>query len=161
MEFPTPQAEHRWLQRMVGRWRGQAECVMGPGQEPQSSTLTETVRMLGDLWVIAESEGWMPDGGTSGMIMTLGFDPQRLRFVGTAAVSMMTTLWVYDGRLDQASDTLTLDTEGPHFSDPARRGKYQDVITLHATGRRVMTSSTLSDDGAWQQFMRVEYERIG
>ena len=34
------------------------------------------------------------------MIMTLGYDPQKKRFVGTLIGSMMTHLWVYDGALD-------------------------------------------------------------
>ena len=43
----------------------------------------------------------MPDGGPATMIMTLGYDPAKKRFVGTFIGSMMTNLWVYEGELER------------------------------------------------------------
>lgn len=162
MQIPEPQAEHRWLQRIVGRWEAETECAMGPGQPSQKSRITETVRSLGGLWVVGEGQGDMPGGGgTSTMIMTLGFDPARGRFVGTFVASVMTNLWVYEGTLDPDGRVLTLDTEGPSFTDPQKLARYQDVITLESDDRRILTSRALGEDGTWQEFMRAEYRRIG
>ena len=55
----------------------------------------------------------MPDGKPSTMIVTLGFDPEKKRFMGTFIGSMMTHLWIYDGELDTAGKVLTLNAEGP------------------------------------------------
>ena len=41
---------------------------------------------------------------------------------------MMTHLWLYEGELDAAGKVLTLDADGPSFTDPSATAKYQDVI---------------------------------
>jgi len=92
MQAPEPQVEHKWLQRLVGDWNFEAECSMGPDQPPMKTTGRETVRSLGCLWTIGEAAGEVPGGGSCDSIMTLGFDPQSKRFVGTFIASMMTHL---------------------------------------------------------------------
>jgi hypothetical protein len=87
-----PRNEHRWLQRLIGEWSMEAECDMGPGQPVAKTKGTERVRALGDLWIIGEGIGEMPGGGTGTSIITLGFDPQKDRHVGTWIGSMMTHL---------------------------------------------------------------------
>ena len=94
---PVAQKEHLWLQQMLGEWNSVSECSMGPDQPTMKSEATDSVRSLGDLWVIAEGAGEMPGGGTSYSVMTLGFDPAKGKFVGTFVASMMLNLWVYEG----------------------------------------------------------------
>src|SRR5262245_54079441 len=108
-----PQREHQWLQRLVGEWACEMEAVMEPGKPTERSRGTESVRSLGGLWVVGEGRGEMPGGGTATTMLTLGFDPQRGRYVGTWIGSMMGHLWVYDGSLDPAEKVLTLNAEGP------------------------------------------------
>jgi hypothetical protein len=85
-----PQKEHAWLQRLVGEWRAEMECRMGPDQPSMTSTGSETVRSLGGLWTLGEGEGEAPDGTPVRSLMTLGYDPQKQRFVGIFIASMMT-----------------------------------------------------------------------
>ena len=59
------------------------------------------------------------------MIMTLGYDPQKKRFVGTWIGSMMTYLWVYDGELDASGKVLTLNAEGPNMQVAGANGEVQ------------------------------------
>ena len=92
-----PQPQHQWLQKLVGEWTAESECSMGPDQPVQKTKMTETVRPLGALWTLAEGQGEMPGGGMAKMLMTLGYNPQTGRFVGTWVGSMMTHMWVYDG----------------------------------------------------------------
>jgi Protein of unknown function (DUF1579) len=56
------------------------------------SSGVESVRSFGSLWVVAEGQGEMPGCGPARTMMTLGYDPQRQRYVGTFIVSMMTHL---------------------------------------------------------------------
>jgi hypothetical protein len=154
-----PQQEHHWLQKLVGEWAYESEALMGPDQPPAKFTGTESVRSLGGLWVLAEGQGEMPGGGTATMLMTLGFDPQRKRFVGTWIGSMMTNLWVYDGRLDAAGTVLTLDAEGPSMAGDGKTAKYQDVIEVKSADHRVLASQMLGDDGKWHRFMTAHYRR--
>ena len=155
-----PQKEHEWLHKLVGDWTYETEAAMGPGQDPSKFTGTESVRSLGGLWVVCEGRGVM-GGDEATTIMTLGYDPQKGRYVGSWVGSMMTHLWVYDGSVDAAGRVLTLDTEGPSFPGSAKpTARYQDVIEFISDDHRVLTARTLGDDGAWNQFMTTHYRRV-
>lgn len=154
-----PQAQHHWLQRMVGRWTAEHECQMGPDGPTWKGKSTEIVRSLGGLWVIAEGEGETPDGGPSHTIMSLGYDPQKGKFVGSFVASMMANLWIYEGLLDEKGQKLTLNTDGPDFSGGAHLRQYSDVIEFLDDNHRTLTSYSLGDDGTPQQFMAVNYHR--
>jgi hypothetical protein len=124
-----PQKEHQWLQRFVGEWTFEGEATMEPGQPPSKFTGTESVRSLGGLWFLAEGQGEMPGCGAVTTLLTLGYDSQKQRYVGTWIGSMMTHLWV------------------------------KDVTEFKSDDHRVLTSHMLSDDGNWQQFMTANYRR--
>jgi len=156
------QKQHQWLQQLVGQWTYESEAKMGPDKPAEKFKGTETIRTLGGLWMIAESQGEMPGGGTAQMVITLGFDPAKGRFVGTFIGSMMTYLWVYDGELDAAGKTLTLSAEGPDMSPGAKPGKmvqYRDVIEIVSKDHHILRSLGQSEDGSWVQFMEAHYRR--
>jgi hypothetical protein len=133
---------------------------MEPGKPAEKCHGTDTVRSLGGLWILAEGQGEMPGGGPVSMVLTLGYDPQRKRFVGTWIGSMMTHLWVYEGSLDAADRALTLETEGPSMAAPESKiARYRDVMEFKSNDHRVLTSHTLGEDGVWHQFMTVHYRR--
>jgi len=159
MQTPEPQAEHKWLQRLVGEWTMEGECSMGPDQPTMKSTGTETVRPVGELWTMGEGRGHMPDGSPCQTFMTLGYDPVQKRFVGTFIGSMMTHMWIYNGSLDASGKVLTLDTEGPDFSGGTGMVKYQDIIEFKSDDHRVLSSRLQDKDGHWQQFMTANYRR--
>lgn len=159
MDSPKPQKEHQWLHRLVGSWTFEAECQMGPDQPPIKNKGTEVVRSLGGLWTIGEGDGEMPGGGTCRSIMTLGYDPQRRRFVGTFIASVMTHLWPYSGSLDAAEKVLTLDSEGPSMSGDGSLAKYQDLIEWVDDDHRTLSSQVLGPDGQWIPFMKAHYRR--
>lgn len=152
-----PLKQHQWLDRFIGEWTWESECSMGADQASTKTLGTEVVRSLGGLWIIAEGVGGA-DGSSGKTIMTLGFDPQRDRFVGTFIVSMMTHLWPYSGSLDTAQKVLTLDSEGPNFSESAM-AKYQDIIEFVSDDHRILSSQILMDDGNWNHFMTAHYWR--
>lgn len=154
-----PQKEHQWLQKLVGEWTYESDCLMGPDQPPAKATGSESVRSLGGLWTVAEGEGEMPGGGAATTLMTLGYDPQKKRYVGTWVGSMMTLLWVYDGALDETGKVLTLEAEGPSFTGTGKTSKYQDAIEFKSDDHRVLTARVLGDDGKWHQFMTAHYRR--
>lgn len=154
-----PQNEHHWLQKLVGEWIYETEATMGADQPPEKATGTESVRSLGGLWILAEGHGEMPGCGAATTMMTLGYDPQKQRYVGTWVGSMMTYLWLYDGELDASKNALTLNSDGPSMSAEGEMAKYKDVIEFKSDDHRIMTSHVLSDDGNWHQFMTVNYRR--
>ena len=154
-----PQKEHQWLQRLVGEWTYEVDTSMDPGQPPEKFKGAESVRSLGGLWFLAEGQGEMPGGGVATTMMTLGYDPQKMRYVGTFIGSMMTYLWVYDGALDAAGRVLTLDADGPDMATEGKIAKYKDVIELKSDDERTLTAHMLGDDGTWRQFMTANYRR--
>lgn len=156
-----PQAEHRWLQKLVGDWTYTGEAQMAPDKPAEScGSGTESVRMLGDLWVLCEGKGQMPGGAPAGMLMTLGFDPQTKRFRGTWIGSMMTHLWVYDGELDATGRILSLHAEGPSFAGDGGMAKYKDVIEIVSEDQRTLSGNLLGEDGKWTTFMTAHYRRV-
>lgn len=157
MHEVQPQKEHHWLQKLVGDWTFENECIMGPDQPPSKFTGKETVRSLGGIWVLCEGEGESPGGGSAKSIMTLGYDPDKKRFVGTFIASMMTYLWLYDGSLE--GNVLTLDAEGPSFVGDGKIVKYQDIIEFVSDDHRTLRSQVLGADGKWNHFMTAHYRR--
>ena len=153
-----PQAEHRWLQRLVGSWTFETTCSMGPDQPPAQSKGSEQVRALGDIWILGEGEGEMPGGGIGRTLITLGYDPLKRRFTGSFIGSMMTHLWHYNGTLQ--GDVLTLDTEGPSFNDPNQMSQYQDIVTIRSDSERTLASRVRLPDGNWHDFMSATYRRV-
>jgi hypothetical protein len=92
--------------------------------------------------------------------MTLGYDPQSKKFVGSFIASVMTHLWPYNGTLDAANKVLTLDSEGPSFADDGTMAKYQDIIEFISPDHRTLSSQWLGPDGKWNPFMKAHYRRI-
>ena len=154
-----PQKEHQWLQQLVGEWTFESEASMGPDQPPMKSEGSERVRPLGGLWTLGEGQGKMPDGSLATTLMTLGYDPQKERFVGTWVGSMMTNLWVYDGELDADGRKLSLYSEGPSMSGDGTMGKYRDAIEIVSEDHRIMTAEFQGEDGNWNKFMTAHYRR--
>jgi hypothetical protein len=151
--------EHRWLERLVGEWTYEMEAD-GPDGEPVKDTGTESVRSLEGVWIVCEGRGQMTDGAPAVTLMTLGFDPAKGRFVGTYIGSMMTSLWIYEGELDAATNVLALDSEGPSFVTEGEIAKYRDTIELKSDDHRVMTSTYQGADGSWTPFMTTHYRRV-
>ncbi|MFN2555395.1 MAG: DUF1579 domain-containing protein [Nitriliruptorales bacterium] len=131
----------------------------GTWQSPEEAEGTESVRPLGDLWILAEGQGDVPGGGAAAAIMTLGHHPHKNRYVGTWIGSTMTHLWVCDGSLDAAGRVLTLETEGTHMDAGGQMAQYKDVIEFKSDDHRVLTSHMLGDDGEWHRFMTGNYRR--
>ena len=161
MKAPEPQENHRWLQKLVGEWRYEIDMPAGPDEPATKHEGSESVRPLGELWVIGEGSGEMPDGSPATTVITLGYDPGRGRFVGTWIGSMMTWMWVYDGELDDAGKVLTLESEGPDMSGGGGTARYRDVIEWVSDDHRLLRSQVLQDDGQWHEFMQADYRRVG
>jgi hypothetical protein len=157
MEHAEPQAEHRFLERLVGDWVLVSDSFH-PGDTPPGDW-TETVRSINGLWFIAEGVGTMPDGKPGETLMTLGYDPDLGHFVGTWMASMMTRLWIYQGTLEPDGQTLTLTSEGPDMQDASRTVLYRDVIFFHDDNRRSFSGSVRQPDGSFKIFMTSEFRR--
>ena len=157
--FAKPQTEHEWFNSLLGNWEFEHECVMGPDTPPSRTTGQATVRSLGGLWTLIEWQGGTPEEGQWTSLSTLGFDPQKNRYVGTFVASMMTHLWIYDGHLDDGGKQLVLDAEGPSF-DGTGVARYQDLIEIVDRDLWILRSQMLGEDGQWHSFLEGRHRRV-
>lgn len=63
MRTPKPDKNHEWLKKFVGQWEMESEWRDGTDQPPMKGTAKETVRMVGDLWMVGEHTMSMPGAG--------------------------------------------------------------------------------------------------
>ena len=155
-QMPAPAKEHEWLQKFVGEWEAEVEVFMEPGKPPMKMKGFNRDRMLGGLWLISE-------GGNDSMpyqfLLTLGYDPQKKKYVGSWTDTMTSYLWRYEGTVNAEGNILTLETEGPAPMAPEKHSKFREVTEFKTRDHRVFTSSILSDDGTWNTVLTVNARR--
>jgi hypothetical protein len=156
VQFAQPQAEHRRLEKFVGEWTFEGDA--DPNDPSQKSRGRETVRSMDGLWIVAE--GRDEGAGPSATMLTLGYDPQRGRYIGSWVGSMMTHLWVYEGEVDAAGRAITLIWVGPSMAGDGMMAKYRDLHEFESDDHRVLKAYMQGADGSWQQFMTTHYRRV-
>ena len=157
MKMPTPTKEHEWLGQLVGEWDSDMEAVMQPGQPPMKCKGTESVRKLGGFWVIGQGQGEMM-GMKVQSVMTLGYDVNKKKYVGTWVDSMQNHMWKYEGTVDEAGKVLTLETEGPNMMTGGM-SKFRDVIEVKGKDQKELRSMIQMPDGKWFTFATAKYTR--
>lgn len=156
-----PTREHAWLRQLVGTWAFEGKSDMGSPEADRPYAGTETVEPLGDFWVICRMRTENADGSVDESVMTLGYDPNRARFVGSFVSGAMSYQWLYEGTLDEAGRVLTLAGEGPGMEPGEAMADYRDAIILDGPDRRMLTSAVATADGGWNEFMVLRYRRTG
>ena len=154
----VPNAEHKWLAQFVGEWATESKGPAGPGQPPMECSSKLTSKKLGEFWVINEMKGEMMGTPMTG-VQTIGYDKAKKKYVGTWVDSMMPFMWQYEGNVDKSGKILTLEADGPSFSDPTKLTKYQDIYEFKSKDEIAITS-TVNVDGKWVTFMSGIAQRI-
>jgi Protein of unknown function (DUF1579) len=157
-EMPAPQKEHQWLNQLVGEWDTDGEMQMGPGADPIKSTGTDTARMLGGFWLVSDVKGEVM-GMSIEARLTIGYDAEKKKYVGTWIDSMTNYMWNYEGSVDNTGKILTLNTEGPGFEGGDQMTKFKEVIEIKSKDERTFTSTYQEKDGKWTKLMSVKYRR--
>lgn len=156
-QLPKPTKEHAWLQQLAGEWEVESEMTM-PGQPAMKARGTETARMLGEFWLIGESQAEMM-GMKMKSILTLGYDQERKKFVGSWVDSCTGHMWTYEGTLDESGKALTLTTRGPCPCKGGAIVNFREVLEIQDKGHKVFTSSMQDEKGNWQKFVTVRSKR--
>ena len=156
-QSPAPGAEQAWLEQLAGEWESDGEANLAPGQPPIKSKGAESARMLGEHWVVSEVEATFMDMPFSA-VMTLGYDPEKKKFVGTWVDSVSSYFWHYEGTLSADGKTLTLETEGPCVRTPGKHARFRDAIEIKSRNERTLTSRALID-GKWETMVTVHFRR--
>ena len=154
-DLPKPEKEHEWLQQMAGEWDTEGEFVVEPGKPPIKNKGTESSRLLGGFWISSEHKGEFLGAPFTGML-TLGYSPEKKKYVATWIDSTGSHMWHYLGSLDAGGKKLTLETEGPGHD--GKTAKFREAIEIQDKDHKVFTSST-EKDGAWVTFATIRYTR--
>ncbi|MEM9754193.1 MAG: DUF1579 domain-containing protein, partial [Planctomycetota bacterium] len=137
-EFPPPSPEHELLKRFVGSWDAIGRCDGGPDAEPMTSEGTIESRLIGERWV--ENRHRTDAGGFEVLgVQTIGYDPIKKKYVGTWVDTMQNHLWVYEGAFDEATQTLTLNAEGPNPMAGGETALFRDAFRFTDRGTIVFT----------------------
>jgi len=156
-EMPKPQKEHEWLHQLVGEWDNECDVNM-PGMPAMKMKSSETARLLGGFWLIAEGKGDMM-GTPMQTIMTLGYDPEKKAYVGTWADSASHYMWKYEGKVEADGKKLTLATEGPCPFRGNKMTKFREVLEIKGPNQKTFTSSIVEDDGKLTPMMTTNSKR--
>ncbi len=157
-EMPKPAKGHEMLAQFAGDWEVEAKTEPAPGQEPIVCKGTESAKIVGGFWLVTHGEGDMM-GTKMQSILTLGYNPEKKKYVGTFLSSCDSTLWKYDGEMDASGKKLTLRTEGPLPTDPTKTGKYKEVLELVDKDHKTFTSYLIDENGKETKFVTMEYVR--
>ena len=156
--IPAPTKEHEWLHQLAGPWEADLEVWAGPGKPPLKLKSTENIRRIGGFWILSEGEV-TPPGMPFARALTLGYDPQKKKYAGTWVDSNSTHIGKYEGSMDAAGRTLTLEGEMPSPFDPARSVPVREVIELKSPDQKVATTSMQGEDGNWITLVTINARR--
>ena len=157
-EMPKPAKEHAALAKFAGEWEVKSECKMPGMEEPVVCTGSEIAKIVGGFWLVTHGDGDMM-GMKMQSILTLGYNPEKKKYVGTFLSSCDSTLWKYEGEMDASGKKLTLHTEGPLMTDPTKAGKYKEVLELVDKDHKTFTSYLIDENGKETKFVTMEYRR--
>ena len=145
--------EHAFLKKFAGTWSCASDCKMAPDQPPMKTTAMSTNRMIGDFWLVNEI---VSTGGGMKVtaIQTIGYDEKKKKFVGTWIDSMVNHQWQYEGTLNAAGTTLTMEAEGPNFMTGKGTAVFRDIYEFKSKGHIFARSLVKSDDGEWVEVVK-------
>jgi hypothetical protein len=157
-EMPKPSKEHELLSQFAGDWEVTAETVALPNVEPLKCEGTESAKMVGGFWLVGQTEASMM-GMKVNSLLTIGYNPTKKKYVGTFVCSADSTLWEYEGTMDDDGKKLTLTTEGPSPLDPSKTGQYREELELTDKDHKTFTSYMQGEDGKWVKMVTMSYTR--
>ena len=155
-KMPQPQKEHEWLKQLAGDWDLDIS-VQEPNKETTKSKGSESTRMIGGFWALAEVKATMMEMPFTGL-MTVGYNIEKKKYVATWADSMSDYLWQYEGSVDPSGKILTLETTGPCPMQGGKITRFKEVIEIKDKDHRTFTSS-VDFDGKFVQMLTINYTR--
>jgi predicted 3-demethylubiquinone-9 3-methyltransferase (glyoxalase superfamily) len=93
-------------------------------------------------------------------LQTIGYDSARKQFTSTWVDSLASYTWNSTGSLDSGGKTLTLNTEGPDWSDPNKKKQYRDLYEFKSATEIATLSQMMNDDGDWETFSRGSMTKL-
>ena len=144
----APQKEHELLERFLGDWETESEMMQGPNQPPMKCKGQLHASALGKMWLVANVENDIM-GTKMNAQFTLGYDPEKNKYVGTWIDSIMNHMWQYNGWVEDGGKTLILEAEGPNMMEPGKTAKFRDVYIFKSPDQMETKAMMQQEDGKW------------
>lgn len=151
-------AQRDLLRQFAGNWELAGEVIAPRDRQTFPVTGTESVRMLGEHWLVSDVKFSMAGMNVTGVTM-IGYDPAAAAFVGSYVSSLDSVLWKYAGEMDGTGSRLTLETEGPSPLRLGETARFRETLELRDSDHKLFTSSLQLDDGTWMKVVNWEYRR--
>jgi hypothetical protein len=149
-----PTKEHLGLKEMEGTW----ECVMKSDMMPEDAKGTETITMVGGFWAVFDVKfpemmmgfPWHGHG-------TIGYDPEKKKYVGTFVHSAAPHMSIGEGTMDAAGKVLTMNWEG--MGPSGKMEKMREVYEKKDKDNATMTMYGTGPDGKEMKHFVTTYKR--
>jgi len=156
--MPKPSKEHGYLKEGAGTWDYVMKFKMGPDAPETEVKGVETVQMLGEFWAIFDIKtdnmmgmAWHGHG-------TIGYDPDKKKYVGTFIDSLSPDRMLGEGTLDAAGKVLTMMWEGKDH-ETGKVGKMREVSERKDKDNGTMTMHRTGPDGKESVLFTINYTR--
>ncbi len=123
----APGAEHKALQKMVGRWSATVKHWSGPGEPMVEAGSAETKAILGDRFVQTTFSSTFMGRPFTGIGIT-GYDNVKKKYVSTWLDSMATGIMRIEGTMDPGGRVLT------------QKATHTNPMTGKETSTRIVTT---------------------
>jgi Protein of unknown function (DUF1579) len=158
MDFATPGAMHKWMEKTNGTWEAEVSSWMAPDAPPTKSKATNVqTSFAGGRYVIGKFTGTMMGQPLEGM-STMGYDNAKKMFTSTWMDNMGTGIVHMSGTYNEASKTLNLKG---HQTDPMT-GKDTDIreeMKMIDDNTYSMTMFGAGMDGKEMKFMEGTFKK--
>jgi predicted 3-demethylubiquinone-9 3-methyltransferase (glyoxalase superfamily) len=145
-------AGFEWLKQFEGTWTTISKSPDAGDQPAFTQQATMKSRSVGEHWIINEYSG-LASGMNFEAIQTVGYDSEKKQFTGSWIDSLLSHTWHYTGSLDETGMKLTLEAEGPDWTDPGKSRRYRDIYEFRSENEIAAISQMMNDQGAWETFM--------
>lgn len=152
---PAPE-EMKHLKGEVGNWTAEIRMFGDPSGQPQVTKGTETVFMLGDMWLISHFKGEMMGMKFEGSSQT-SFNPETKKYTGTWVDTMSPYAMTVEGTWD--AKTKTLNQVGTGRDESGNEMKMRMTSTHKDDGSRLFTMYMPGPDGKEMKAMEIHYTK--
>ncbi len=133
-----------WLRQFEGTWATGNRGIMKS-------------RAFGNHWIVNELSGQAGQNYTA--IQSISYDAEKKQFTGSWIDSTSSYEWHYSGSLDSAGKILTLEAEGPDFTNTKKTRRYLDIYEFKSENEIAAVSKMMNDQGEWKTFQTATMTR--
>jgi hypothetical protein len=151
---PPKEMEH--FKGDVGTWNCEIRMFGDPSGKPDVSKGSETISMLGGMWMISHFKGEMMGMSFEGSSQ-MGFNPETKKYTGTWVDSMSPYAMTTEGTWDEKTQTLTQTGTGKDASGNEAKMKMTSVY--NKDGSRLFSMFMPMPDGKEMKTMEILYTK--